>query len=142
ETLVVFLAELHIVGIGGLGALGACDHFERARKREALGFGRCAHRCVLPVDVPDEIYPGGDITTTIRRYPCAVSAAKRRTRSSVSPNKASNSSRRLRCSARLLTVPFSVSSPAAAEGGASTSMAATMRLELPVPVEAISARRC
>jgi hypothetical protein len=45
------------------------------------------------------------------------------------------------CNPRLFTVPFSVNSPAAPEGGTSTNNAATIRLELPVPVAANSVNR-
>ncbi len=43
EALVVFLGELHVIGISSLCWFGSRDYFKRARKRKALGFDHCAH---------------------------------------------------------------------------------------------------
>jgi len=66
----------------------------------------------------------------------------RKTRLLLSPKRISRSSGRFRCRPRLFTVPFSVNSPVAADGGTSTRSPATIRLELPVPAAASFSRRC
>src|SRR5689334_19513041 len=46
EALIILLAELHVIGISRLCALGAGDDMKRTRKRKAPGLDRGIHKAV------------------------------------------------------------------------------------------------